>query len=181
MKHKRGYILLDMMVSLFIILIIIVSLYTTIVVSNNMNTRIEDKVELSQQMEEIDYQLKTLIGTGIDIINIKTLDNKVISNLEYNYKYNVSSIKINLKNEDNKNDSSLKNKEISLKSNKKKLFINTINSNNISESGGYEIGNYVKNIYFKLENPKLVSITLCLQKNNTSLEKNIKIYMKSEA
>ena len=181
MKHKDGYILLETIVSLFIILLILMTLYSTILVSNNNKIKIEDRVELSQQMEEIDYQLKNLIGSGIDIINITTVDKKVVSNLEYNHNYNISSVKINFKNQDNESNSNLKNKEISLKSNNRKLFINTLSSNNVSESGGYEIGDYVKSIYFKLENPKLVSITLCLQKNDTTFEKNIKIYMKSES
>ena len=65
-----------------------------------------------------------------------------------------------------------------MKGQKNKLFVNSLMDNNSSEVGGYEIGDYVKHVYIKLENPKLVSIVLSLQKNDVALEKEIKLYIR---
>lgn len=181
MRFKEGYILLEVIVSLFIMVIIIGCLYCIVITSNDAKNNIEDRIELSQQSEEIDYQIKNLIEGCTNIINITTVDKKVISDLEYGNSYYVLSIKLNLKNDQNKNDSSLKNKEISLKNDTRKLFINTLNKNNFSESGGYEIGDYIKSICIKLENPKLISIILDLEKNDIVLKKEIKLYIRGDA
>ena len=175
---KRGYVLLEAMVSLSIMLIIVTCLYGVIVTAHKAKNNIEDRVELSQQIEEMDYQIKNLIEGCVNIINITTVNKNVINNLEYNQVYDVSSIKLNFKTEENKDDLNLKNKEISLKEQKNKLFVNSLMDNNSSEVGGYEIGDYVKHVYIKLENPKLISIVLSLQKNDVALEKEIKLYIR---
>ncbi|MGN1033828.1 MAG: hypothetical protein ACI4PU_10160 [Intestinibacter sp.] len=175
---KKGYVLLEAVVSLSIILIISICLYSVVITSNNTKNNIEDRVELSQQIEEMDYQIKNLVEGCVNIINITTVDKNVIDNLEVNRLYEVSSIKLNFKTEENEGDSSLKNKEISFKREKNKLFVNTLMKDNSSESGGYEIGDYVKSIYVKLESPKLVSIVLSLEKNDVALEKEMKLYIR---
>ncbi|MGM9534713.1 MAG: hypothetical protein ACI3VR_05650 [Intestinibacter sp.] len=175
---KKGYVLLEAIVSLSVIVIITACLYGVIVVTHDVKDNIEDRIELSQQIEEIDYQIKSLIGECVNIISITTVDKNTINSLEYNKVYNVCSIKLNFKTQENKDNLNLKNKEISLKNNTNKLFVNTLMNNNLSESGGYEIGDYVKNVYIKLENPKLVSIVLRLSKNGVDLEKKLKLYIR---
>ena len=98
MRFKEGYILLEVIVSLFIMVIIIGCLYCIVITSNDAKNNIEDRIELSQQSEEIDYQIKNLIEGCTNIINITTVDKKVISDLEYGNSYYVLSIKLNLKN-----------------------------------------------------------------------------------
>ena len=175
---KKGYVLLEVIVSLSVMIIIIMCLYGVIVVSHNVKDNIEDRIELSQQVQEIDYQIKNLIEECVNIINITTVDKNTVDNLEYNKVYDVCSIKLNFKIEENQEDLNLKNKEINLKKNTNKLFVNTLNNDNSREAGGYEIGDYVKNIYIKLENPKIVSIVFYLSKNDVDLEKEVKLYIR---
>ncbi|MBU5337539.1 type IV pilus modification PilV family protein [Intestinibacter bartlettii] len=181
MKQRQGYILLEVIISVFIMSIIIACLYNIINVANKANSNIEDRIELSQQIEEMDSHIRNLVQGCMNIINITTVDRNVISDLEYDKVYTVSSIKLNFKNDDNKNEITLKNREISLKKSSKKLFINTLRANNSSESGGYEIGDYVKSIRIKKENPKIISIILNLEKNNIEVEKEIKLYIRYDA
>ncbi|MCR1825145.1 hypothetical protein NSA58_20600, partial [Terrisporobacter sp. DSM 29186] len=70
-----------------------------------------------------------------------------------------------------------KDKEISYKSNKK-LFINTLNSSGNSETGGYEIGDYIDFISVMIQNNK-VSIKLNLSKNDEKYETDFKSYIKT--
>ncbi len=180
MKQKQGFILLEVIISVFIMSIIIGCLYNIINVASKANHNIEDRVELNQQMEEMDSHIRTLVEESMNVISIKTVDRNTVSNLEYNKVYNVSSIKLNYKNDDNKNDIGLKNKEISFKKTSKKLFINTLNENNLSESGGYEIGDYVKSVQIKKESKKIISVTLNLEKNNIKLNKEAKFFIRND-
>ena len=175
---KKGYVLLEAIVSLSIIMVITMCLYEVVVASHSAKSNIEDRIELNQQIEEIDYQLKNLIESCVNIINVTTLDGYVVSSLQYDKIYDVSSIKLNFKTKENEDDLSLKNKEISLKSQKNKLFVNTLKNDNSSEGGGYEIGDYVERISIKLENPKLVSVVLYLKKNDVALQKELKLYIR---
>ena len=70
----------------------------------------------------------------------------------------------------------VKDKEISYKRNHK-LFINTLNSRGNSESGGYEIGDYVDFISVMIQGNK-VSVKLSLSKNNEKYETYFKSYIK---
>ena len=51
-------------------------------------------------------------------------------------------------------------------------------SNNASESGGYEIGDYVKSIRIKKESSNIICLILNLEKNNMEVEKSIKLYVR---
>ncbi|MDY5212528.1 type IV pilus modification PilV family protein [Intestinibacter sp.] len=177
-KKRKGYILLEVIISVFIMSIIVTCLYNIISVSSKANKNIEDRIELSQQLEEISSQIRPLVEECVNIINITTVDRNVIQDLEYGKVYNVSSIKLNFKNDENKNNLTLKNREISYKKVSKKLFINTLYANNSSESGGYEIGDYVKSISIKKENSNIICIILNLEKNNIEVEKSIKLYVR---
>ena len=58
-----------------------------------------------------------------------------------------------------------------------KLFINTLNSRGNSESGGYEIGDYVDFISVMIQGNK-VAVKLSLSKNNEKYETYFKSYIK---
>ena len=168
MRKRSGYVLLEIIISVFIMSIIITCLLSIMAV----------RIELSQQTEEITSQITPLIEESMNIISITTIDRKTIQNLELGKEYDVLSIKLNFKNSENENNIALKNREISYKKSSKKLFINTLRSNNASETGGYEIGDYVKSIRIKKESSNIICLILNLEKNNMEVEKSIKLYVR---
>ena len=173
MRKRSGYVLLEIIISVFIMSIIITCLLSIMAVINRANKNIEDRIELSQQTEEITSQITPLIEESM-----YTIDRKTIQNLELGKEYDVLSIKLNFKNSENENNIALKNREISYKKSSKKLFINTLRSNNASETGGYEIGDYVKSIRIKKESSNIICLILNLEKNNMEVEKSIKLYVR---
>ena len=102
MKARQGYILLEVIVCTFIMSIIIMALYSVTISAINTKDNIEDKIELNQQAEEMEYHIKSIVENSINIINITTTDNEVIENLQENKIYNVLSIKLNVKSDDEK-------------------------------------------------------------------------------
>ena len=126
MRKRSGYVLLEIIISVFIMSIIITCLLSIMAVINRANKNIEDRIELSQQTEEITSQITPLIEESMNIISITTIDRKTIQNLELGKEYDVLSIKLNFKNSENENNIALKNREISYKKSSKKLFINTL-------------------------------------------------------
>lgn len=180
MKNNRdGYILLETSVSLFIVIFIVVCLHQVIVLSCNMKSSIEDKVELYQQAEEINCELKEVLEQSFRIIDITTVDFNTIKDIKYDNLYNINSIKLDLQENRNVYNLRTKDKEINFKKDRKKIFINTLRSDNTRELGGYEIGDYVDSIHMRLENKQLITIILKLKKNKATLERENKIYMKN--
>lgn len=181
MKVRQGYILLEVIVCTFIMSIIIMALYSVTISAINTKDNIEDKIELNQQAEEMEYHIKSIVENSINIINITTTDNEVIEKLQENKIYNVLSIKLNVKSDDENINSKNKkdNQEISFKRDTKKIFINTLYDDNSNKPGGYEIGDYVKSIKIKMESPKLICIIINLEKDKVILEKEMKLLIKS--
>ena len=172
MKVRQGYILLEVIVCTFIMSMLIMVLYSVTISAINTKDNIEDKIELNQQAEEMEYHIKNIVENSINIINITTTDNEVIETLQENKTYNVLSIKLNFK---NKKD----NQEISFKRDIKKIFINTLYDDNSNKAGGYEIGDYVESIKIKIESSKLICIIINLEKDKVTLEKEMKLFIKS--
>lgn len=172
MNNRKGYLLLETIVSLFIIITILLSLYSLTFFTNKYKHVIEDNVELYEQGEEMYFQINKTIENSDGIISIRDLNGNVIYGDTTSY-VKVSSIKCRYKSE-YRNE---KDKEISYKSNKK-LFINTLNNSGNSEAGGYEIGDYVEFISVMINNNK-VTIKLDLSKNNEKYETIFKSYIKS--
>ena len=139
MKARQGYILLEVIVCTFIMSIIIMALYSVTISAINTKDNIEDKIELNQQAEEMEYHIKNIVENSINIINITTTDNEVIETLQENKTYNVLSIKLNFKSDDENINSKNKkdNQEISFKRDLKKIFINTLYDDNSNKAGGY--------------------------------------------
>ena len=73
-------------------------------------------------------------------------------------------------------DLTVKDRELSYKSNKK-LFINTLNINGSSESGGYEIGDYVDYVSVRINDNK-ITILLSLVKNKEEYQTEIHSYIR---
>ena len=122
MKARQGYILLEVIVCTFIMSMLIMVLYSVTISAINTKDNIEDKIELNQQAEEMEYHIKNIVENSINIINITTTDNEVIETLQENKTYNVLSIKLNFKSDDENINSKNKkdNQEISFKRNIKK-------------------------------------------------------------
>ena len=171
MKIRKGYLLLEGVISMFIIITISLSLYSFLYFCNKYKESIEDKIELYEQGEEMCFQINKTIENSDGIISIRDLNGNTISSDTSSY-INVNSIKCKYKNE-YRND---KDKEISYKSNHK-LFINTLNNSGNSEAGGYEIGDYVDFISVMINKNKF-SIKLSLSKNNEKYETVFNSYIK---
>lgn len=181
MKARQGYILLEVIVCTFIMSMLIMVLYSVTISAINTKDNIEDKIELNQQAEEMEYHIKNIVENSINIINITTTDNEVIETLQENKTYNVLSIKLNFKSDDENINSKNKkdNQEISFKRDLKKIFINTLYDDNSNKAGGYEIGDYVESIKIKIESSKLIYIIINLEKDKVTLEKEMKLFIKS--
>lgn len=181
MKVRQGYILLEVIVCTFIMSMLIMVLYSVTISVINTKDNIEDKIELNQQAEEMEYHIKNIVENSINIINITTTDNEVIEMLQENKTYNVLSIKLNFKSDDENINSKNKkdNQEISFKRDLKKIFINTLYDDNSNKAGGYEIGDYVESIKIKIESSKLICIIINLEKDKVTLEKEMKLFIKS--
>lgn len=171
MKIRKGYLLLESIISLFIIITISFSLYSFLFFSNKYKKTIEDNIELYEQGEEMCYQISKTIENSEGIISIRDISGNTIYGNTSSY-IKVNSIKCKYKNQYR----NVKDKEISYKSNKK-LFINTLNNSGSSEVGGYEIGDYVEFISVMIDKNK-VSIKLNLSKNNEQYETTFKSYIK---
>jgi type II secretory pathway component PulJ len=164
--NNKGYILLEQLLSLALASILIFTINSFMFQTLNIKIKIEDKMELQQQAFEINKYIEDVIGNSKEIIAINT-----------NSSGNTTSIKCRYKDDLN---SSKKNKEISFKADKKKIFINTLNSANNSESGGEEIGDYVENIKATLSNDKkCVNIKISLKKNETTYKKEFNVYIRN--
>ena len=181
MKVRQGYILLEVIVCTFIMSMLIMVLYSVTISAINTKDNIEDKIELNQQAEEMEYHIKNIVENSINIINITTTDNEVIETLQENKTYNVLSIKLNFKSDDENINSKNKkdNQEISFKRDIKKIFINTLYDDNSNKAGGYEIGDYGESIKIKIESSKLICIIINLEKDKVTLEKEMKLFIKS--
>ena len=150
MKRKRGYILIESVITLTITMILSAIIYSIVHLSINIKTNIEDKIELQQQAIEIKDYIDELIGESKGIIGVTSKE-------EVDEFLSVTSIKCKYKDSINK----LQDKEIKFMPNSNKLFIKDVTS-----SSGYEIGDYVDKILIsKDNNNKFIDIKLELSKN----------------
>ncbi len=172
MKRRKGYLLIENIVTLCIIMVILSILYYLLFFSINTKNNMEDRLELQQQSNEMVKYIEDLIGNSKGIINISPS----LSDMDL---LEVTSIKCKYK-DTNINNSEIKDKELSLKKDKNKLFINTLNKYGNSESGGYEIGDYIDNMYIAVyENGNFAKLKLKLSKNEYSYEKEFKIHIRN--
>ncbi|MCR8745202.1 hypothetical protein [Romboutsia lituseburensis] len=169
-RKKDGYLLLENVISITIISIILLILYYSLFFTYNLKNKLESKVELQQQSNEIMKYIENVIENSNGIISINSKDfkdNEVISANSIKCRYNDTNL--------NKKD-----KEISFKENLNKIFINSLNNSGNSEPGGYEIGDYVEKIYTKTSRDKhFVNIKLVLYKDGETIEKESNINIRN--
>ncbi|EGT3654844.1 putative membrane protein [Clostridioides difficile CD149] len=165
MKHKYGYLLLESVVSLSSMVIIILVLYSIFLSTINLKLKVEDKIELQQQSLEIIKSMEGIISNSMGIMNV--------SNYEETFK-KTTSIKCRYVDENN-NEEGISNKEIILNERRNKLFVNSLNGKS-SQAGGYEIGDYVDEMYVSTtNNGQYVNIKLKLSKRSQKYETDFKI------
>ena len=58
MKYRKGYILIESVITLSVIMILASIIYSIVHLSINIKLNIEDKIELQQQAMEIRYNFK---------------------------------------------------------------------------------------------------------------------------
>lgn len=167
MKRKYGYLLLESVVSLTSIVILIMVLHSIFVLTINLKLKIEDKIELQQQSLEIVKSMEGIISNSMGIINL--------SNDEESFK-RTTSIKCRYVDESiTNNEEYISNKEIILNERRNKLFVNSLNGES-SQAGGYEIGDYVDEMYVSMyNNGQYVNIKLKLSKRSQNYETKFKI------
>lgn len=172
MKRKNGFLLLESVISITIIVMLVSILYYLLFFCINIKVGIENKVELQQQAIELENYIQKIIGESKGILNTELSKNS--TNL-----ISVKSIKCKYRDE-LISDNTIKDKELSLKTNTNKLFINTLNKNGYSESGGYEIGDYIDNMYIALqEDGRIAKLKLELSKNNQKYSTEFDIYIRN--
>jgi len=172
MKRKNGFLLLESVISITIIVMLVSILYYLLFFCINIKVGIENKVELQQQAIELENYIQKIIGESKGILNTELSKNS--TNL-----VSVKSIKCKYRDE-LISDNTIKDKELSLKTNTNKLFINTLSKNGYSESGGYEIGDYVDNMYIALqEDGRIAKLKLELSKNNQKYSTEFNIYIRN--
>ncbi|WP_296645069.1 hypothetical protein [Romboutsia sp. 13368] len=150
MKYKKGYILIESVITLTVIMILSSIIYSIFNLTINIKTNIEDKIELQQQAMEITDYIDELISNSKGIIGITSKEG-------VDGFLSVTSIKCKYKNDTNK----LKDKEIKFIPSSNKLFIK-----DVTAYSGYEIGDYVDKILISNDyNDKIIDIILELSKN----------------
>ncbi|MGL4913481.1 MAG: hypothetical protein ACRC3Y_13740 [Romboutsia sp.] len=172
MKRRNGYLLLENIISIAVISIIISILYYLLFFTYNTKTKLEDKVELQQQSNEIMKYIEDVIenSKGIISVNSKSINEGEI----------IDAVSIKCRYRNDNLDTKIKDKEISLKKNSNKIFINILNNSGNSESGGYEIGDYIDNIYVTSEkNGEFINIKLALSKNKEKIYTEFKINIRN--
>ncbi len=157
MQARKGYLLLENIISIVTTGIILTTLYGVLFTSLNMYRRIHSTIEIQQQGLEIQNYMEKELKDDIEIKSIKTSSNQTIISPEFEEK-DVISIKYKPV---NRLDSQGLD-EIYLNNKTNKVFIKRKNA-----SSGYEIGDYLDNIYIeKLKSGKIINIKLKLSKDN---------------
>lgn len=156
MKAKEGYLMIEVAMSICIIMLIVSILYGLLFSGLSIYKKIHSSIEIQQQGMEIQNQIEKELRDGIEIVSVKTKDNKVITSKEFD---TTSVISIKYKPIDRDDREGLD--ELFLNKNSSKIFVKRKNA-----MSGYEIGDYLDNIYIsKDKDGKIVNIKLELSKN----------------
>lgn len=156
MKTKNGYLIIEASLSICISLIIIIGLYGLLFSSLKIYKKIHSSIEIQQQGIEIQKHIEKELSEGIEVVNVKTQNNQILTSKNFEFK-NVISIKY--KPIDRLSSMGLD--ELFLNKKTQKIFIKRRNS-----ASGYEIGDYLDNMYISKEKDgELIRIKLELSKN----------------
>ncbi|MGL4796884.1 MAG: hypothetical protein ACRC1Y_02545 [Paraclostridium sp.] len=157
MQTKKGYLVLENIISISTTGIIMTTLCGTLLSALSMYSKINSTIEIQQQGLEIQNHIERELNDNVEIKSIKTVNNQNIIFDEFEEKDIVS---IKFKPIDRLESQGLD--EIYLNNRTNKVFIKRKNA-----TSGYEIGDYLENLYIeKLKGCNSVNIRLELSKNN---------------
>lgn len=153
MNNKKGYILLDISISMLIMSIILLTLYNLLFFSISIYKKIYSKIEIQQQGVEVQNYIEKELSSDKHINKIKKSNGTILNDKEFSLE-NVKSIYY-------KSNKDIDYDEIFLNKKSKKLFIKRM-----GYKSGYEIGDYIDNMYIsKEEDGNIINIKLELSKN----------------
>jgi hypothetical protein len=182
--NSNGYLLIEGVVSLSVVVVISFTLYSLLSISLNLKNKMNDSLELQQQAVEMTKHIESIISNSKGIISIvprtdsegskgRNVEESGVGNSEEvedikNGKIgkdlfvDTSSIKLKYSSEDNNIDD----KEIYLNENRDKVFVTSM-KNGSSQPGGYEIGDYVDNMFIQNSaDGRYIKVLLKLSKNS---------------
>jgi len=183
-NNSNGYLLIEGVVSLSVVVVISFTLYSLLSISLNLKNKMNDSLELQQQAVEMTKHIESIISNSKGIISIvprtnsegskgRNVEESGVGNSEEvedikNGKIgkdlfvDTSSIKLKYSSEDNNIDD----KEIYLNENRDKVFVTSM-KNGSSQPGGYEIGDYVDNMFIQNSaDGRYIKVLLKLSKNS---------------
>ncbi len=167
MNRKKGYLLLETFISIPIMVMLILALYTLMFLGLKFYNNIHSSIEIQQQGIEVQRTIEKELKNRVNIYNVRTESNEIVTSDNFDYK-NVISIKYKPIDRDDK----LGLDELFLNKRTNKIFIKRKKS-----SSGYEIGDYIDNMYVsKDKDGKIISIKLDLSKSNQKYSISFKIY-----
>ncbi|WP_051599201.1 hypothetical protein [Metaclostridioides mangenotii] len=182
--NSNGYLLIEGVVSLSVVVVISFTLYSLLSISLNLKNKMNDSLELQQQAVEMTKHIESIISNSKGIISIvprtnskgskgRNVEESGVGNSEEVEKVkngeiskdslvDTSSIKLKYSSEDNNIDD----KEIYLNENRDKVFVTSM-KNGSSQPGGYEIGDYVDNMFIQNSaDGRYIKVLLKLSKNS---------------
>lgn len=161
MQVRKGYLILENIISIGITGIILITLYGIFFSTINMYFKVNSIVEIQQQGLELQNHIEKELNDNVEVKSIKTVNNKNIIASEFE-EQDVISIKFKPINRDDSQGLD----EIYLNNRTNKVFIKRKNA-----VSGYEIGNYLDNLYIeKLKDGKIINLKLKLSKDNQNYE-----------
>ena len=161
MQVRKGYLVLENIISIIITGGIVTTLCSIIFSALNLYSKICSTIEIQQQGLELQNYIERELSENIEIKSIKMINGKNITDVDFDER---DIISIKYKPIDRDDSQGLD--EIYLNSTTNKVFIKRRNA-----ASGYEIGNYLDKLYIeKRKNGKIVNIRLQLSKNNQNYE-----------
>lgn len=161
MRARKGYLILEHIVSMAITGIILTTLYGLFFTSLNIYSKIHSIIEIQQQGLEIQNHIEKELSDNIEIKSIKTVNNQNITDEEFSEK-DVISIKY----KPIDRDAAKGLDEIYINNRSNKVFIKRKDA-----TSGHEIGDYINNIYIeKVNSGKIINIRLNLSKGSQKHE-----------
>ncbi|WP_304339957.1 hypothetical protein [Metaclostridioides mangenotii] len=182
--NSNGYLLIEGVVSLSVVVVISLTLYSLLSISINLKNKMNDSLELQQQAVEITKHIESLFSNSKGIISVVPRTNSegfkgrnveesgVVKSEEVEEFKNgkifddsfvdTRSIQLKYSSEDNNIDD----KQIYLNENRDKVFVTSV-KNGASQPGGYEIGDYVDNMFIQNStDDRYIKVLLKLSKNS---------------
>ena len=161
MQVRKGYLILENIISITITGVIVTTLCSILFLALNLYSKTCSTIEIQQQGLELQNHIERELNENIEIKSIKMANGKNITNEDFDER---DIISIKYKPIDRDDSQGLD--EIYLNSTTNKVFIKRRNA-----ASGYEIGNYLDKLYIeKRKNGKIVNIRLQLSKNNQNYE-----------